>query len=42
MLRKIFSIFSLFIIPAVVLMTPLARTTGAGGPRRGRSYESRP
>jgi hypothetical protein len=32
MLRKIFSIFSLFIIPAVVLMTPLAAQSDSADP----------
>ena len=42
MLRRIFSIFSLFIIPAVVLMTPLAAQSDPADLGRSRSYESRP
>ena len=32
MLRKIFSLFSLFVIPAVVLMTPLAAQSDPADP----------
>ena len=42
MLRKIFSIFSLFIIPAVVLMTPLLAQSDPADSGRGRAYESWP